>query len=545
MSSSADTGQVRINGDCSFRQAISAMGECYAKILIVTDSSDQIIGVLHKTIMESMSQLVSLESPLKTLFQPDNADTGLSASNLSTITYLVQEILRLDQERKTLREIIEYSSDSIYVADGEGKTILVNRAFQYQVGVPPEEMIGRKTSDLEKEGVYYPSATSIVLKEKREITVRQKTESSANLIVTAVPIFDEEGKIYRVVCNSRDIEELKSLVEYLSGPETIADMTIMPNKKTSLVFQNKKMQQIVIAAQEVASTSSTVLITGESGVGKEVVARFIHQCSGRSNEKFIHINCGAIPEMLLESELFGYEAGAFTGASKGGKKGLIEAAGKGTLFLDEIAEMPINMQVKLLTVIQNKQVTRIGGTKPTAIDVRFIAATNKALQKLVECGQFRSDLYYRLNVIPIHIPPLRERKEDIPSLIEILLEQMSLKFQRRIKLSPEVVQLFMSYEWPGNIREMENVLERIVVTSKTSVVIEKDLPFFTYNPDTRKAITVNKVISWEQAMAELEEQLFIEAYKTGNSSRKIAKILGISQSTANRKLKKYVKTFDA
>ena len=226
------------------------------------------------------------------------------------------------------------------------------------------------------------------------------------------------------------------------------------------------MEDTIKLSLRIAAVNTTVLILGESGVGKGLIARFIHENSLRNKGPFIKINCGSIPESLLESELFGYETGAFTGAKREGKPGLVELAHKGTLLLDEIADLPLNLQVKLLQVIQERELTRIGGTKPIRIDIRIIASTNKDIRKMVKQGEFREDLYYRLNVIPITIPPLRERKEDIELLIDFFISHYNKKHNKSISLQEDVIEALLQYCWPGNVRELENLMERLVVTSE-------------------------------------------------------------------------------
>ena len=459
-------------------------------------------------------------------------------ANLDPVCRYQEEIDKLKQELRVMEEILDYSSDSIVVGDENGIVLLVNKTFEQIAGARPDEVIGRSVYDLEKEAVFTPSVIALVLKEKRRITIIQTTRVG-KVIVTGVPIFREDGTIHRVISNAKDLKEFKTLQNYLAGyDEVLAVMTPNPPQSVSIVASSNTMKDILLSARIVAKAGSTVLIAGESGVGKEVIARYIHQLSGRKN--FVQINCGAIPESLLESELFGYEAGAFTGAGRQGKVGLIEAADGGTLFLDEISEMPLNMQVKLLTALQNRQVNRVGGTNPIDIDVRYIAATNKDLRKLVATGQFRLDLYYRLNVIPIFLPPLRERKEDIRPLIEGNLEKLNRIFQKNVSLSPAVVEILLAYDWPGNIRELENVIERIVVTASKSAIDEEDLPLFSTAADARKPISVNRLTTLEQAFEEVEKQLVLLAHKKFRSSYKLAKALGISQSSAHRKMQRYL-----
>lgn len=453
---------------------------------------------------------------------------------------LFEEVVRLNGEVKELKEILEYSPDSIVVADGAGNILLANKSFESATGVHPSNVIGRNAADLVKEGVFAPCINDLVRKEKRELTVMQKTQNGKNAVVTAVPLFDDAGSIYRVIFNSQDLKKLNQLKGFLTEYDAMsirdANMTV------DVIVRSKAMREIFHDAHAVAKAASTVLITGESGVGKEVVAKYIHQNSSRSREKFVQINCGAIPDSLLESELFGYEVGAFTGALKCGKMGLIETANKGTLFLDEIAELPINMQVKLLTAIQNKQIIKVGGNTPIDIDVRYIAATNRDLTQMVQTGEFRLDLFYRLNVIPIPIPPLRDRKEDIIPLIENVLDKMNRQFQKNISLSKSAIKILLDYDWPGNIRELENVIERIVVTAKNSLISKEDLPIFTPKQTWADVpVVVHEVIPLADAVEEVEKQLICMLHKNGESSYKIAETLSISQSAAYRKMKKYLK----
>lgn len=485
--------------------------------------------------------LKKVEGSIKLILDERRLQDGQAL--LAIILQLVEKITRLSNEITALKDTIDYSSDSIVVADGAGKILLANKAFEANMGVKVPEVLGRKVIDLEQEEMFKPSVIALVLREKRRVTIIQKTRTGTDVVVTGVPVFSETGEIYRVISNAKDLTELKMIKEYLTGYENM--ISLLANgggKAVNIICHSKIMQNIVNSAKNVANAASTVLITGESGVGKEVIAKYIHQHSGRSKQKFVQINCGAIPETLMESELFGYEAGAFTGAMKGGKAGLIEVANKGTLFLDEIAEMPCNMQVKLLTAIQSKQITRVGGTKPIYIDVRYIAATNKDLEGMVATGSFRLDLYYRLNVIPIHIPALKNRKEDIVPLIENVLDKMNRQFQKKVALSQRATDALLEYDWPGNIRELENVLERIVVTADKTLINKEDLPIFTdRQSQVNCPIMVNKITTLAQAFAEVEKQLIILTHKNCGSSYKIAKVLGISQSAAHRKMQKYLK----
>ncbi|MHB8985576.1 MAG: sigma-54 interaction domain-containing protein, partial [Eubacteriales bacterium] len=340
----------------------------------------------------------------------------------------------LNEQKETIGElesIFNSSFDEIFVIDGAGITKRINRAGETYYGVPVEEMIGKNVIELEKEGYFFPSVTRLVFQERKRVTTTQSTRCGKRLIATGNPIFNEKGEIVRVVINSRDVSELLNLKKQLEDTEQLVEsyrrqllkLSQEKIKSYEAVAQSPQMRRVLEMVDRVAQVDSTMLIMGESGVGKGVVASRLHKLSRRSAGPYITINCGAIPEQLLESELFGYEGGAFTGARREGKKGLLEHANGGTVFLDEITDLPLKLQVKLLQVIQEKKMIRVGGSKYTEVDIRFVAATNRDIQRMVTEGSFREDLFYRLNVIPIIIPPLRYRREDIPALTEHFLGQ--------------------------------------------------------------------------------------------------------------------------
>lgn len=285
--------------------------------------------------------------------------------------------------------------------------------------------------------------------------------------------------------------------------------------------------------ERISEVDSTVLISGESGIGKELVAKTIHRLSARKNKSFIAINCGAIPPTLMESELFGYEKGAFTGAARQGKQGLFEMAQNGTIFLDEISDLPLNTQVKILRVLQEREITRVGGTTSIPIDVRVIAATNVSLYDRVASGEFRKDLFYRLNVIPINIPPLRSHKEDIPVLINHFLHQFNTKFQKNMSVSPQALSKMMAYNWPGNVRELENFIERMVVLNGRSTIGLEDLPV------EFQQVKITKINSLREAVEEFEKELISKALAECASVALAAQQLGVDRTTISKKMKKY------
>jgi transcriptional regulator with PAS, ATPase and Fis domain len=308
-----------------------------------------------------------------------------------------------------------------------------------------------------------------------------------------------------------------------------------------IIAYSIEMGKVLQVATKVAQVTSTVMILGESGVGKEVVARFVHNASLRRGGPFVTINCGAIPPNLLESELFGYEAGAFTGAKRQGKPGMIETASSGTLFLDEISDLPLDLQVKLLQVIQERRLTRVGGIQPIEVDIRIIAATNRDLAKMVERGEFRADLFYRLNVVPIVIPPLRSRRDDIIPLIYHFLAKHNNTHRYNKTISRETREVLTQYSWPGNVRELENLIERLVVTVEGDEIGVEDLPQHVKERDVNcnSKVIVEGVIPLREAVEEVERQLIKHAQEEHETTYEIAEALGVNQSTVVRKLKKY------
>jgi len=381
------------------------------------------------------------------------------------------------------------------------------------------------------------------LEQKKTITIKQTISTGKKILVTGSPIFNEQGEIIRVVTNVRDMTELNNLHKKLERSMELQahyerEISQLKNKyegQKKIIVKSRQMKNAIEMAERLARVDTTVLILGESGVGKELIAQLIHENSSRPlRGAFIKVNCGAIPGDLLESELFGYEEGAFTGARKGGKAGLFEIADGGTIFLDEIAELPLNLQVKLLRVLQEKELTRLGGSKPIMSDVRIISATNKDLYKMVKSKLFREDLYYRLNVVPLLIPPLRERVDDILPLTQYHLEYFAEKHKITKILSPKTMECLMAYSWPGNIRELINTLERLVVTVDHDILEPQDLPQ-TLLSEIPEIHVNNSLID---AVASLEKKLISKALLEHKTTRKAAIILGISQTCLIKKAKK-------
>lgn len=403
-------------------------------------------------------------------------------SELEKVTRELAYVKSLNAE---LDAIIDSSYDGLYITDGEGLTLRINQAIKRMTGLGEEELVNKTMYELVDQGILSRSASILVLEQRKSITITLSTVTGTNLLVSATPVFDEDGNIFRIVTSVRDVSELNMLkqrVEQLEGLNAHFEFQMKQMQvqlSGEMVFKNPEMENLIYQSMKIAEVDSTVLISGESGVGKERIAEIIQCHSTRKTGPFIKVNCTAIPENLIESELFGYEGGSFTGARKEGKPGLFELAHEGTLLLDEIGDIPLHLQVKLLRAIQEREIFRVGGTKPIHIDVRIIAITNKSLEQMVKQGDFREDLYYRLNVIPIHVPSLRDRLEDIPLLVRHFLIHFNQRYNYRKEIEPEVYEVLMQYNWPGNIRELENLIERLVVTSSAEKNWLKSIAFLS------------------------------------------------------------------
>jgi transcriptional regulator with PAS, ATPase and Fis domain len=437
--------------------------------------------------------------------------------------------------------------DEIMVTDDKGKIISVNNPVcEEYYNLNETNLINANVKELEDKGIFKPSITLKVIKEKKLISILQKTQTGKVLMVYGLPVFDNSFKLSKVFSTSKDLTEIYTLKEKLSKTEKLMEKYYLKLKEIkneqnlfeNVIYKSSQMRHLIDLIKRISTVDSHIILNGESGVGKTLFAKIIHKLSNRQNHEFVSINCGAIPENLLESELFGYEKGAFTGAKNEGKIGYIELANNGTLFLDEISELPLQMQVKLLKVLDEKSFTRVGSTKPIKSDFRLIAATNKDLEKLIKENKFREDLFYRLNVIQINVPPLRERKDDIPLLVNFFIEKYNKKYNTNKRLDPKVLDVFSEYKWPGNVRELENIIERLVVTIDKDLIEKSDLPSFFSNQDYQ-TVQIDQVLSLKKSIDNLEKQLLGKVYEIHKNTYKVAEVLGISQSSVVRKLKKY------
>ncbi|MFD0829761.1 sigma 54-interacting transcriptional regulator [Neobacillus sp. M.A.Huq-85] len=471
--------------------------------------------------------------------------------DLPMVEEMAMEIEHIKDLNKDLNAILSSIYDEILVVNAKGELIRYSEnIIQDFWKVDLKELIGKNMFQLEDQGLFTPSVTRLVMERKKKVSVVQETKNGRRILAVGNPIFNDKNELDRIIIASRDITETTKLKSELKEMKKISEqykkeLDTFKSKDRflkKLIYCSPKMEKIMSQVKKIADFSSTVLLNGESGVGKEVIAQAIHQLGKRAEYPFLKLNCGAIPENLLESELFGYVKGAFTGADKNGKDGYFKQADGGILFLDEIGEMPMHLQVKLLRVLQEQEVIPVGSTTPFKINVQIIAATNKKLEKMVEEGTFREDLFYRLNVIPIHIPPLRERVEDISLLAFHFLQQLNEKYERNYHLTPDAINVMEFYPWPGNVRELQNIIERLVVSADEQAIDAEFVSQFLslgYEYKKMKPV-ITRVIPLQEAIDQVEEQLIVLAMKQYKTTTKAAKALGISQSSVSRKYQKIV-----
>jgi PAS domain S-box-containing protein len=455
------------------------------------------------------------------------------------------------QLNEQLNSIFQSASDGIWVCDGQGKIININRASESLFGINGKSIIGKNVGEVVKRGVFEKSITLEVLRTKQEVSVVQYAKKTKRyLLVTATPVFDKEGNIILVINNERDMTQMRAIQEQLEESlmvteklkDKIAQLSMQDMKGYKIVAESKQMIHVLNAAFKFAHFDiSNILILGESGTGKGLLAKFIHKTSNRAKRPFIHINCGALPESLLEAELFGYERGAFTDAREQGKVGLFELAHEGTLFLDEIGDLPMPLQAKILKYLDDYEVMRLGGTKFRKIDCTIITATNRDLESLTKMGDFRKDLFYRLNTFPIRIPPLRERPEDIFELANYFLEKYNKVYKLKKRITQGSLKALQSYPFPGNVRELESIIKQALVMSgknELNLFIMRSLDA-GLEKETSSVSEKKHQLSLTEKVLNVERGILKNAMVVCKSTREMASYLRISQPTIVRKMKKY------
>lgn len=446
----------------------------------------------------------------------------------------------LDHARYYLQTLTETSSDAITIINKDGIVQFWNSQAQHIYGITYEEIIGQKITRFFKNKDL--KLLEILETKKPVFNVYHQPRPDKHVLISSSPILDENNHLIGAISIDQDItnivrlnekltlttsqlQSLKQQFNYLEQKGLLSEI-----KGKSLAIQKSKDLAI-----KVAKTDATVLIQGDSGVGKELFAQGIHEASLRKEKPFVPINCGAIPEALFESEFFGYEKGAFTGAYKEGKIGKVEMADGGTLFLDEIGMLPLDMQVKLLRVLQEREVSRIGGNQSKKVDIRIIAATNSDLEQMVHNKLFRDDLYYRLNVVTLKIPALRERLDDIPELMDTFIQEYSVKYHQKIPtLTDNALKKFLTFDWPGNIRELRNIVERMIIFNDKTEINESDL----VDIFPKRSTTINENLADEKTSIE-KERIKEALTKTYGNKSAAAKLLGISRVSLYKKIKDY------
>ena len=452
----------------------------------------------------------------------------------------------IEEHYEELLELLDCIKVGIYIGDGDGNTMLVNKESEKTGGISREELKGQNMVDLIEKGYVTESSIMKAAGSHREENIIQELGEGGQLFITGVPVI-EKGKVDIVVCTERDITEVNNLKNLLE--ETKANAELYGKELEYLRLDSKKGDRLIISesyemcsvlekARRVAQLDTTVLLLGEPGTGKELLAEYIFRNSAKKNKAFIKINCAAIPENLIESEFFGYERGSFTGADKDGKIGIFEACNGGTLFLDEIGDLPIQVQSKLLRVLQEKEIFRIGGKENIPVDVRIIAATNVDLVKAIKQGKFREDFYYRLNVIPILMPPLRARKEDVEPLALHFIELFNKKYYLNKGIMPEGIEALKNYDWPGNVRELSNVIERSMIGYDGDLITKFQIERQMASQDVY-AEKERMEVSLRETIEKYERDIFINMLSKYSNHTQVARALKIDKATVSRKIKKY------
>lgn len=477
--------------------------------------------------------------------------TVINFQKLQEFEHSARKLESYEQLNKQLETVINSSADGVWVYDGEGNVITVNKAALELDQIKAEDVIGKSVYDLMDSGIFDRSVMIEVFETKRQITILSKAlKSNKTMLITGTPVFDTKGELSLVVVNLRDMTQLNEVREQLEQTllvsekykDELAGLSLSELSNQDIIAENESMRRMLGMALKIAKMeASNILILGESGTGKGLLAKFMHQNSKRHKKPFIQINCAALPENLLEAELFGYEKGAFTGAREEGKAGLFELAQNGTLFLDEIGDLPFPVQAKLLKYLDDHTIMRLGSTKPIMVDCIVIAATNRDLETLTKEKKFREDLFFRLNTFTMQIPPLRERPEDIFKMVRHYLEKYNKEFRFKRRISSKVMKFLQAYPFPGNVRELKNILKMVVVMSETDLLDETILR----NLEGKAELEIisdakrGKPSSLIDEVSAFERQILKRAMAHCRTTRELASHLNVSQPTVVRKLKKH------
>ncbi|WP_428259389.1 sigma-54 interaction domain-containing protein [Gallibacter sp. Marseille-QA0791] len=447
--------------------------------------------------------------------------------------------------KEFMTSIMESSYDGIYITDRNTMTIYVNKAYEKMTGRSRSEYVGKTMDELLELGLVKTHISEEVVTTRKAITLTEELVSGKKVIITGSPVFSDKNEVVAVVSNIRDISEIISLEKESRVAEEILSLYkeeyLSEPSLGPIICESSNTESVFRTALKVSPRDSTVLITGETGVGKEVVAQYIHRKSLRKDSNYFKVDCGAIPEHLLEKQLFGYVGGSFAGADPEGRPGVFEKVNNGTLFLDNISEIPVELQAALLRVLQDGEIIRIGSTEPVKVNVRIIAASNRNLKKMIKEKTFRADLYYRLNVMSIEVPPLRERREDIPALAELFISRLNEKYGYHKQATSEFLMELVSMDWPGNIRELSNFIERQFILN------ESDILSTVYADEMKRqeerGITGAEAdadsFDMNRAVASLEASLIKAALTKCRYASEAAKLLKISQPTFSRKYHRY------
>ncbi|MDH1561316.1 sigma 54-interacting transcriptional regulator [Pseudomonas sp. MDMC216] len=453
----------------------------------------------------------------------------------------------MDFDDPGFRELIDALHDGVYITDADGITLKVNSAYERLTGLRAEDVVGQHMQALVEQGVISQSVSLRVLKEGKALSLMQSVSQGKRLLVSGTPIFAADGRVRYVVSTVRDMTELLRMKHERDELQQLKQLRNSTAKlhagqrddllDASPVADQPTSGRVFMQARQVAASDVKVLLQGETGVGKTLIAQYIHKSSPRAAQPFLALNCGALPENLIEAELFGYVPGAFTGAGSKGKRGLLELAHQGTVFLDEIGDLPLPLQVKLLKVIEESRFIPVGGLELKEVDVRIITATHHDLRTMVADGRFRADLYYRLNVVPIHIPALRERPEEIQPLLDFYLAEFNQRYGRALSWELEALDALTDYAWPGNIRELINLVERLVVTCSGERIELFDLP--EEMRTARSDAGEDDLLPLRKQVENLERRLIRRALMQHKTTREAAKVLGLSQATLVQKMKRW------